>query len=134
MGNTYQQAIESDKAEFVKQVRTSFKGKLTRALTAFKCSLSVKKSGDSAVFDHEKIENAEVVRLIDDVKASYEQVSELHTRYEVIRDHNEDETEEAKLVEVDYTYISEIESKVRAALKQYDSYLSSIKAGFSGDK
>ena len=128
MVNTYQQAVGSENADFVKQVRTSFKGKLTRALTAFKCSLSVKKSGDSAVFDHGKIEHAEVVRLIDDVKAFYEQVSELHTRYEVIRDHNEDETEKVKLVEVDNTYISEIESKVRGALKKYDSYLSSIKA------
>ena len=58
MADAYQQAIESKNADQIKHARTAYKSKLTRAITAFKASLIVKKIGDVTVFDHEKIEHA----------------------------------------------------------------------------
>ena len=124
--STLDQALSSDSADFVKQVRTSFKGKVTRYINALKSTLV--RTGDSNTFDHNNIDHEEVLELVSELKAAKSAVSELHTKYEVIRVHSPDGPVEEALVETDNQYIGEIESNVRSCLRIYNSYMVQHKA------
>ena len=110
MAETYKQAVVSVDAEFVKQVRASFKRKVTRDLTTLKNIIT--RSGDgSSPFDHDNINPEEVTAVVSVLKEAKPAVDELHVRFEVIRKHEEDEEKEAALVEKDQEYITELEAK-----------------------
>ena len=56
---TYAQALLSDNPNFVKQTRSSYKGKVTRVINALNSALP-RSEHDQATFDHENIDHAEV--------------------------------------------------------------------------
>ena len=124
--STLDQALSSDSADFVKQVRTSFKGKVTRYVNALKSTLV--RTGDSNTFDHNNIDHEEVLEIVSELKAAKSAVSELHTKYEVIRVHSPEGPVEEALVETDNQYIGEIESNVRSCPRIYNSYMVQHKA------
>ena len=111
--STYQQALTSDDADFIKQVRSSYKGKVTRCISAIKRVLVY---ADQDVFDHNNIDHEEVLDLVNDLKAAKSAVEELHTRFEVKRVHSDGQIED-KLIETDNQYIEEIETSVRGCLR-----------------
>ena len=122
--NTYRQALVSTDADFVKRVRTSYKGKVTRLLNTLNTVL-IKVENN---FDHQNIDHEEVIQLIETLKADQIAVSELHLRYEVLRAHPDNSDEEEALVQKDSNYISEIESNIRAGFRLYNSYNIEYKA------
>ena len=110
--NTYRQALVSTDVDFLKKVRSSYKGRITRHINALQSALV--KVSDS--FNHESIDSDEVHQIVDDIKADQNVISELHIRYEVLRVHSEDSVAEENLLKADNDYISEVETKIRAAL------------------
>ena len=122
--NTYRQALVSTDVDFVKKVRSSYKGRVTRHINALEKVL-VKVGG---LFDHDNIDSDEVYQLIDEIKADQIVMSELQIRFEVLRIHPEDSTAEEKLLKSDNEYIEEVESKIRGSLRLYNSYLIEQKA------
>ena len=116
--STYQQALTSDDADFIKQVRSSYKGKVTRCISAIKRVLVY---ADQDVFDHNNIDHEEVLDLVNDLKAAKSAVEELHTRFEVKRVHSDGQIED-KLIETDNQYIEEIETSVRGCLRLVNAY------------
>ena len=128
MPSSYDQALVSTDAEVVKLTRASYKGKLTRVLTALKTVLQHTGVGDSLLFDHASIDQDEVNQLVSDLRHSKELLEELHTRYEITRKHEADEAEESVLEKRDSDYIQEVDDNIRAALRLYNSYTVQIKA------
>ena len=120
MAETYNQALVSVDTQFIKQVRATYKGKVTRSLSALKEVLQYT-GGDSNVFDLDNIDPGEVETILSSLKLDNKAVGELHIRYEVTRKHVEGADEEA-LVKKDDEYITEVESKVREGMKLYNSY------------
>ena len=116
--NTYRQALVSNDSDFVKRVRTSYKGKITRLLNTLQKVLV--KTGEQ--FDHANIDHDEVVKLVEDLKADQIAISELHVRYEVLRNHPDNSDEEEVLVKKDSDYIEEIENNIRSGLRLYNLY------------
>ena len=90
---TFKQALVSSDADFVKRVRTSYKGKVTRLLNTLQKVL-VKIDNQ---FDHTNIDHSEVVKLVQDLQADQIVISELHIRYEVLCNHPENSDEEEVL-------------------------------------
>ena len=121
----YQQALGSTDQEFIKQVRSVFKSKLTRELTSLNGALVMKKVGDSSVFDHDEIDKREVENLVGEISNTKKAITELHMRYQLFRKHLEGAAEEA-LEQADNEYITDIDSKVRERIKQYNRYLSDL--------
>ena len=121
MAETYNQALVSVDTQFIKQVRASYKGKVTQSLSALKEVLQYT-GGDSNIFDLDNIDPGEVETILSSLKLDNKAVGELHIRYEVTRKHVEGADEEA-LVKKDDEYITEVESKVREGMKLYNSYL-----------
>ena len=122
--NTYRQALVSTDVDFLKKVRSSYKGRITRYINALQTAL-VKVSD---LFDHENIDSDEVHQIVDEIKADQVVISELHIRFEVLRVHPEDSLAEEKLIKADNDYISEVETKIRGALRLYNSYMIERKA------
>ena len=87
MAVTYNQALVSTDAEFIKRVRLSFNGKVTKSVTNLKTIL--KHTGDgSSPFDHDNIDPEEVTTVVSDLKQAKQAVGELHVRFEVTRKHD----------------------------------------------
>lgn len=124
--STYEQALSSNSADFLKQVRSSYKGKVTRTINALK-SVLVRVGPDQTLFDLANIDSEEVIELVTELKAAKDAVSELHTRYEAFRVHSEGPVEDA-LIESDDLYIEEIENNVRACMRIYHAYKTQLKA------
>ena len=76
---SFKQALVSSDADFVKRVRTSYKGKVTRLLNTLQKVL-VKIDNQ---FDHTNIDHSEVVKFVEDLQADQIAISELHIRYVV---------------------------------------------------
>ena len=118
--STFQQALASDDADFIKQVRSSYKGKLTRCINTINRVL-VYTGVDKNTFDHVNIDHEEVLDLVNNLKEAKSAVDELHTRFEVKRVHSEGQIEE-KLIETDNQYIDEVDTSFRACLRLVNSY------------
>ena len=111
--STFAQALSSDNPNFVKLTRSSYKGKVTRAINALNSAI-VLSEHDQTTFDLKNIDHDEVIELASELKAAREAISELHTRYEVIRVHLDDNQAEEDLVKNDIQFIQEIEINIRS--------------------
>ena len=73
MAVTFNQAFVSTDAEFILQVRSSFKNKVTRSVTTLKTIL--RHTGDeSSPFDHNNIDQEEVNAVVSDLKQAKQDV------------------------------------------------------------
>ena len=122
--NTYRQVLMSTDVDFIRKVRSSYKGRIARHLNALQTAL-VKVS---EVFDHKNIDSDEVNQIVDDLKADQIVISELHIRFEVLRVHLEDSVAEEKLSKADNDYIEEVENNLRAGFRLYNSFMIDQKA------
>ena len=121
---TFKQALVSSDADFVKRVRTQYKGRVTRLLNTLQKVL-VKIDNQ---FDHTNIDHSEVVKLVEDLQADQIAVSELHIRYLVQCNHPENSDEEEVLAQNVNAYIGEIEDNIRTGLRLYHTYVVDHKA------
>ena len=126
MAETYKQALQSTDAEFIKQVRAQFKGKVTRHATTLRTILK-QTDKEGSPFDHENIDSEEVASVVSDLNQAKQAIEELHVRYGVTRKHEESEAEEL-LEEKDNEYISGVELTFREVMKKYNSYVVEHKA------
>ena len=123
----YAQALSSVDPNFVTQTRSSYKGKVTRAINALYSAL-IHSEHDQTSFDHKNIDHDEVIELAGELKSAKEAISELHTRYEVIRVSPDDDQAEEALVNTDSQYIGESEIKIRSCLKKFNAYMHQCRA------
>ena len=88
MAVTFNQALVSTDAEFIKRVRSSFENNFTRSVTTLKNIL--RHTGDESFpFDHNNIDQEEVTAVVSDLKQATQAVKELHMKFAVIRKHEE---------------------------------------------
>ena len=122
--NTYRQALVSNDADFVKKVRASYKGKVTRLLNTL-TSVLIKVDNN---FDHANIDHEEILQLVEDLRGDKVAISELHIRYEVLRFHPDDSEAENAFIEKDSNFIVDIENNIRAGLRLFNAYVTDHKS------
>ena len=128
MADSFDQALVSTDADFVKLTRASFKGKITRSLSALKTVLKRTGVEGDAPFDHDNIDTEEAVMVVTELKQAREAFEKLHMRFEITRKHESEEIAENALVEKDNDYMLDVEEKIREGMKNYNSYVVQNKA------
>ena len=88
MADSFDQALVSTEADFVKLTRASFKGKITRSLSALKTVLKRTGVEGDAPFDHDNIDPEEAVMVVTELKQAREAFEKLHMRFELTRKHD----------------------------------------------
>ena len=130
MSETAQEALKSDDPQLIKQTRTAFKGKLTRAANSL---INELKKDDSGKFLFQEIDKEEVESLLSNLQKVKNVVEELHVRYTVKRVHTEGSAEDA-LVKLDEDYVAVIDKTHHDAIKVYRAFCAQLKLKEQSDE
>ena len=130
MSETAQEALKSDDPQLIKQTRTAFKGKLTRAANSL---INELKKDDSGKFLFQEIDKEEVESLLSNLQKVKNVVEELHVRYTVKRVHTEGSAEDA-LEKLDEDYVAVIDKTHHDAIKVYRAFCTQLKLKEQSDE